>query len=82
MKFTVSGIGIILLPIVRINVSSISMYIIIMLFPGYLPNAEDQPDRDIKYLRAGAVANTLCHGLGCIQLLGRFFHIFKLGKGL
>ena len=37
-----------------------------------LPNAKDQPDHDIKYLRVGAVANTLCHGLGCIQLLGRF----------
>ena len=36
-----------------------------------LPNAKDQPDHGIKYLRVGAVANTLCHGLGCIQLLGR-----------
>ena len=34
------------------------------------PNAKDQPDHDIKYLRVGVVANTLCHGLGCIQLLG------------
>ena len=32
-----------------------------------LPNAEDQPDRDIKYLRAGDLANILCHGLGCIH---------------
>ncbi len=38
------------------------------------PNAKDQPDHDIKYLRAGAVENTLCHGLGCIRLLGRFIH--------
>ena len=37
-----------------------------------LPNAKDQPDHGIKYLRVGAVANTLCHGLGCIQLLGVF----------
>ncbi|MFN7662118.1 MAG: hypothetical protein ACK5PQ_00075 [Alphaproteobacteria bacterium] len=39
-----------------------------------MPNAKDQPDHGIKYLRAGAVANTLCHGLGCIQLLGLFIH--------
>ena len=38
---------------------------------GDLPNAKDQPGHGIKYLRAGAVANTLCHGLGCIRLLGR-----------
>ena len=38
------------------------------------PNAKDQPDHGIKYLRVGVVANTLCHGLGCIQLLGRYFH--------
>ncbi len=37
------------------------------------PNAKDQPDHGIKYLRVGAVANTLCHGLGCIQLLGSDF---------
>ena len=30
-------------------------------------NAKDQPDHGIKFLRAGAVANTLCHGLGCIR---------------
>ena len=39
------------------------------------PNAKDQPDHGIKYLRAGAVANTLCHGLGCIRLLGMPFFL-------
>ena len=46
----------------------------VLLFIFCLPNAEDQPDHGIKYLRVGAVANTLCHGLGCIQLLGRLFN--------
>jgi hypothetical protein len=48
---------------------------IILLVP---PNAKDQPDHGIKYLRVGAVANTLCHGLGCIQLLGGFSVIVNI----
>jgi hypothetical protein len=41
---------------------------IVLLVP---PNAKDQPDHYIKYLRVGVAANTLCNGLGCIRLLGR-----------
>jgi hypothetical protein len=44
-----------------------------------LPNAKDQPGHGIKYLRAGVVANTLCHGLGCIRLLGRLLMLSFMG---